>query len=735
MLNCKKCGAVIPDKLDTCLICGSKYGEDAPQESPLDYIAVPAVSPAVNASARRHPKRLVLTCVFLCFLLIFAAVAVWAAQILPYYLSSSGTRAKNSVIYLTGDGELKFSSPLTQEPETLAQNFGRPGVSRAEASSNGRYIAYIRRSIYESTGSLYLRDLAAKPTVTDTVADDILIEKNVMNFLFTENNSHIIYTVLDTQKTDSWGNKYQTYRLYSYDFTQSCLLDENVGEVIGCSDGKILYLSNYERDGFGYNDPDNPRTLYVGEYLSGANNKSVVAEDVLELVDHTSAFDKFVFTVKQDSGKDIAAVDLKQNMRQTLATGVHEVISADAKTFTVLYQTMYINPLHYDSIVNDDLAREDDKIDEPSIDDYPLLREFYEKYGEDASYEGSMDYEDIAEESAKLDAAIDVYDKMREREKRRTKIKSELDEFVREYEILHDLYLCRNGDVTRLSESSYAPFDSAVLDVSGGVISWRETGIKNFEKLLFSRYDANYDANTNVSDMLAEKLTDSLFVQKFDSSPIQVSLGKGSYTCTGWQLTSKSDGIYFAMSNESPTLRMSLYGKAYTYRCSLYFAPIENNSLGNIQLADENVSAVGEMLDGNRLLYYKNIEDISNAANGGRPLSKTDIVYVGDLYMMTGAVGQRIGEDVFLHYNFLTSENNGNTLLFRERYSHTAKSGNLFMYTKQNRQLATDVDAFYYRNDSLVYFMRNRRGDIADLYSFGSDGLVLVENNVAMVME
>lgn len=714
MVNCKKCGAVIPAGLDSCLICGTKPGEQAQQLPQPEYIAEPAAI-TTKAVVKRHPKAMTHVLIGVSILIILAVAVVWAMQILPYYFGTSSVyRSKNAIIYSTDNGDLKFMSPSAEGSEILAQNLGRLDIIDAKASPNGRYIAYLIRD-GSAGGRLCLRDFSTRPTVTQTEHRDIEISADAESFFFDENSSHIIYL------TSGGG-------LYSYDFRQSYLLDENVRGVYDCYDGKILYTCGYGSDSEAL-----VSTLYVGEYLSGSNSKSAVAEDVAALIDHTPAFDRFIFTVRQDaSGQavyDIVAVDLKQNSRQTLATGAEKVITADAKSFTALYQTNYGNPLHYDNIINDDLARDDDKVIEPDLEEYPLLNEFYEKYGSDASYEGSLDYEDIAEESAKFDAALEAYTKMRENKKLRQRILLELDNFVLEYPTLYDLYLCRDGNVSRISESSYSPFNDAKLDVSNGVVSWRETNFTVLEKILFSVYPQDKE----LSGLLTEKLSDKLYIQRFGQNAVQIRIGERdqSFTCGGWQLVSKSDGsrkedgVYFAMSEGTPPIskRNSALPNDYLpLDCTLYYYYTGSNpeANGRIFTMDSNVGAVGEMLDGERLLYFK---DISGN--------------ICDLYMLDGtntdSVGQRVGENISLLNDYFKLENNGKTLLFCERFNGKTKSGNLFMYTKQNRQLSTDVTDIYYRSDSLVYFTRNYHNGKVDLYSFGTNGPVMIETDVVAV--
>lgn len=709
MINCKKCGAVIPDSLNACLICGAKSGELPPHAYNTGDFA-PDSAPAARTAIKRHPKMMSRVIVITGIILALTAAATFAAQIFPYYFGAPGIyRAKNAAIYTVG-GSLKFMSPSMDVPEILADEIGQLGGIDAKASSNGKYIAYIRR--LSGTAKLYLRDFSARPTVTQPETADIEISPDAQSFFFTDGNTQIIYLTRNGE-------------LYSYDFTHSRLIGENIREVVGHNDEYVLCIGKGNDDSGAH-----ASALYVIRYLPGENTRQAVAEDVYELIDHTAAFDKFIFTVWQGDGdngviSDIVAVDIKQNTRQTLATGAGKIIAADAKNFTVLYQTAYNNPLHYDNIINDDLAREDDKVKEPDLDDYPLLKEFYEKYGVDADYSGTMEFEDIAEEDAKLDIAIAAYDKSRDNEKLRFKILDGLDEFIVEFPTLYDLYLYHNGNVRRISESSYSPFDDAKLDVLNGVASWRETNFNTLEKTLFSRLPAD----TDIFRLLSERLTDKLYIQPFGQSSVQIGIGgkDKSFTCGGWQLAGKADGVFFAMREGAPPIserNRSLVTNypPYDYNLYYYYSGTNKDIYGHIFVMDKNVGTVGEMLDGDRLLYFK---DISGN--------------ICDLYMLDGtrtdSAGQRIGENVSLLGDYFKLANNGKTLLFCERFNEKTNSGNLFMYTNQNRQLATDVNDIYYKNDSLVYFIRNLENGKADLYLFGESGPVLLDTGVTAVAD
>jgi hypothetical protein len=150
---------------------------------------------------------------------------------------------------------------------------------------------------------------------------------------------------------------------------------------------------------------------------------------------------------------------------------------------------------------------------------------------------------------------------------------------------------------------------------------------------------------------------------------------------------------------------------------NLYYKLVSGATIVQV---DENVSAIGEMLDGNRLLYYKNLED-----------------GVCDLYLMTDLIAERIGDRASLSPEYLKVENYGRTLLYAERFESAASSGNLYMLTRQNRQLATGVSRVFYRSDSLVYFLRTPAAGKAssELYAFQSSGLAPVEADVLYVFE
>jgi hypothetical protein len=212
------------------------------------------------------------------------------------------------------------------------------------------------------------------------------------------------------------------------------------------------------------------------------------------------------------------------------------------------------------------------------------------------------------------------------------------------------------------------------------------------------------------TEYLLDTVSDNLYLQSRSNQPERVYLGEGAFSSGGWELTQRGDGVFFAMNEGSPAL-----GAYHPF--DLYYKLVSGTTIVQV---DENVSATGEMLDGNRLLYYKELE------NG-----------VCDLYLMTDLIAERIGDRASLSPEYLKVENEKRTLLYAERFEREASSGNLYMLTRQNRQLATDVSRVFYRSDSLVYFLRapGAAGAASELYAFQSSGLSPVDSEVVMVFE
>jgi hypothetical protein len=277
------------------------------------------------------------------------------------------------------------------------------------------------------------------------------------------------------------------------------------------------------------------------------------------------------------------------------------------------------------------------------------------------------------------------------------------------YPNLYTLHLYRAGSAVKLASNSLTPFENAGMDAKNAVCAWVSTELTGFEKVDMNQYESMFAVGTP-REYLLEAVSDNLYLQSRSEAAARVYLGEGSFTSGSWELTQRGDGIFFAMNAGSPAL-----GADRSF--DLYYKLVSGTTIVQV---DVNVAATGEMLDGNRLLYYKELED-----------------GVCDLYLMTDLITERIGDRASISPEYLKVENEGRTLLYAERFEPEASSGNLYMLTRQNRQLATDVSRVFYRSDSLVYFLRapSAGASASELYAFQSSGLSPVEAEVVRVFE
>lgn len=693
MITCEKCGAVLPEGCDSCLICGV---DDVTPPFPDEPELLEEKPDGQKAAVSRYSKRLTTVCVSICVLLALSAALLWGLQYLSYLSSSTASQARGAIIYLTEDGRLKYKTSSMELPEDIVGDYKADtkisGQNLAKASPNGRYIAYLNRYFTVggvASGELFVRDFGQKTAPDSSEIADMTIAENVTSeFFFAGNSGSLVFQTAD-------GGLYVT------DFTDSRLLDDGVSEVIDHTDTQILYAK----------ESDNGLNVYLIPDIAGSGLKIHVDDGIITLSDYTSAFDRFIYLRENPGGsRDAVSYDVKLDKRQPLAVGVDDIIAADARISAVLYQTSAENPVHYDNIIDDSLAKSDEKIKEPDLADYPLLEEFIDKYGIDADYEGSLEYEEIVEEKSRFQSASEEYNDKNKREKLRDEIRDTIDIFAAEHPLLYDLHLIRDGVTTKLAGGSYLPFNDAELDAGNGFTVWRVTSLNNFQKTPLAQYQAAF-ASSTLLDYLNDCVSDRLYLQQFGYSAAPLYLGDGQFYSAGWQLTEKGDGIYFAMG-DGGSLGHS------DNACKLYYAPVLSGVTGNIVQVDENVAGIGPMLSGNRLLYYKDRFE-----------------YSCDLYLMSGVSAERIGDDVSLQDEYFKVENNGKTLLYCEHFNSSSEDGNMFMLSAQSRQLATEVHRVFYRDDMLVYFLRSYKNNKAELYSFGSDGLVRIDENVISVME
>jgi hypothetical protein len=462
----------------------------------------------------------------------------------------------------------------------------------------------------------------------------------------------------------------------------------------------------------------------------------LIANQFERLADCTESLDKLIYVRKNaDDSRDLVAADTRRNTTQTLAIGIDEVLAADAGTSSALYRTKAANTFSYGNFIEDTFAQADEEMREPSYDNYPGLEDCYENLeldtddeppeeeqeaepetdtetdgegGDEGEDEGIVE-DELAEEIQMYAADVLNYEQKLDRDMYRAEVRYALDTFLEMYPSLYTLHLYRAGSAVKLASNSLTPFEDAGMDAENAVCAWASTELTGFEKVDMAQYEALFAVGTP-TEYLLDTISDNLYIQSRSSQPQRVYLGDGSFTSGGWALTQRGDGIFFTMNEGSPALGVER-------PFALYYKLVSGTTIVQV---DENVSATGEMLDGNRLLYYKELED-----------------GVCDIYLMTDLIAERIGDRASISPEYLKIENGSRTLLYAERFERQASSGNLYMLTQQNRQLATDVSRVFYRSASLVYFLRapGTAGAASELYAFQSSGLAPVEAEVVRVFE
>ncbi len=601
---------------------------------------------------------------------------------------------------MTGDNILKFKSAATEVPQQIVSGYDAEapsfGGGLAQAGPTGRYIAYLD-NMSGNSGELFLRDFQAKKDSSGNLPPDILVSREVWcgSFFFVENGEGLVFIAGDS-------------RLCYTDYVQVFILGEDVVEVLGHSGSKVLFSGGNG----GYSNlyaadisPDVPETRLAGEGFEKAADVSERLERVIYV------------RLNADGSRDLVACDLEHPNNQTLAMGIDDVLAADAETTMALYRTKAENTFGFGNFIDDEFAGEDAKLPEPSYDIYPGLREFYENMELDTDDEPSPAASGGGEETAVTDeyaeeiemynADVLKYDQKLDRDGYREEAADALETFLAQYPSLYTLHIYRDGGSAKLSSNSFTPFEGAELNVASGVAAWVATEFNAFEKVSMLEYETQFAVGTPLEYLLG-LVSDNLYIQRDNSAPERIFLGDGAFHSAGWHFNRQADSIFFAMGDGSPALNGG-------DSCNLYHTQLVG---GSVVLVDENVDGLGKMLDGDRLLYFKNFDED-----------------VCDLYLLTDLIPERIGDRVYLSDEYLKVENGGRTLLYSERFDARTQTGNLYMLSAQNRQLATDVSRVFYRSDSLVYFLRASGGGRGELYAFQSNGLVPVDTNVLNVLE
>ncbi|MCL2035189.1 MAG: zinc ribbon domain-containing protein [Oscillospiraceae bacterium] len=693
---CGGCGAILPYGCPSCLVCGLKSGEPPPPAP--EFIPEALSGYGKNgAVAQKSHNDIAVFCVIICVISLGSTILLWALNALPIFSTGSRYVLTDAVIYQTTGEKLKMMSPLLDVPLEIVDGFhsvqrdlDRPLV---KSSPNNRYIAYVNGyagNRPDAHGSLYLLDFAGvSPTELSSPVETPVSTGVTDSFFFMDNGGTLVFLTSDGE-------------LCATDYSEIVVLDTEVASVIENSDSKILYAKSLEsraKEAFSL-------------YLMDTNDRVItfIDTDVSEVADYTQALNRMIYIQEiSDGNRTVMTYNLDTGDNGVLAAGIDRLISCDAATFSAVYQTASRNSLSYDSLILDDHLLPDKALSAPDLDDFPLLIEYYDIYGIDPKEVEALEQdEDLAEQKAALDAVIEAYDAKLRRDRLRDGIGAEILAFTLENPVLYDLHVSSGGVSTRLAENSYTPFDDAVFDPSTGTAVFRAAGFQDSRKIPITSYE-RIVSGISLREYLTHNISDMLFVYHYNGGVLPLHIGDGAYYSGGFALTAKADGIYFAMGNGSPIADF------YDNMCILYYAPLSGASPVNIMMVDERVAGVGEMLDGDRLIYYKDREQ-----------------EICDLYIMNGSTSERIGSGVSLSPDFFMILNGNKTLLYCERFDAVRKTGDLFMLTRQTRQIAGGVTRIHYKNDGLIYFLRG--GHNSGLYAFKSNGLFSIDNNVIAVV-
>lgn len=688
---CGRCGARLPDSCVYCLVCGMKAGEspEPEPEAPAGdgFLPIPAESTRGGAADVHGNAKLMTATIVIFAVLVLSAAGVWLMQALPYLSSSAGRRAQGALLYIKDDQLLMNTASL--QKEELEGGFAanlqalKNPASLAKVSRNGRFIAYLN-DFSGASGSLYLLDLGKSPTPDAPRARSVLMDENCTDTFFFLGGRLMFLT--------AYGE------LCCYDTENREIIATGVDLVIDHSDSGILFAGK-ENGG-----------LNVAAALAAESGfeKFTVDRGIQELCDWNDGLDRFIYTKQAENGLSIFFFDREKNSVLQMADSVDAVISADAEFGETIFQKSQANSFRYEDLINDDMAAKDAVVREPSVDDYPLFSDYVDRHGGDPDMAGISDNEELMQEYDRFVTDGDAYEAKLARDVLRRQIRLDVEAFALQFPKAYELYLCRDGVVSRISERSLLPFDGAELDGSSQTVIWSETGMRSLRKIRISAYEET--VSSPLGDYLEGLMTETLFLQTASSPAIRMYVGEGRHFVAGWRLDPKGSGLYFAMGDGSPLADRS------PNSANLYWAPLSGGASSGVVLVDEEIGGVTELLPDGRLLYYRD-------QSGG----------LCDLFAYNGSQHERIGSDVNLDEPFFKLLNDGKTLLFCEHFQNGA--GDLQMLAKQNRLIATGVSGFYYRNDGLVYVLRAVSDGVGELWVFGNSGLVKIDDRVAAVLE
>ncbi len=549
---------------------------------------------------------------------------------------------------LSEDGEQMLSSRLTNGEFVDHSEMAEAGYVLSgftAISENGRYMFYPDRIGDGNTGlSIYRRDL------TKPEEEPVKVDSDISEYIISSDGKKIVYL------------KGEEGSLYISDLEEKEKITSNVLHFDATEDlERVAYV-----------------TAEFSVYLWEADGETQkVVSDFQELVYVSEDLSTYYFT--RENGLYV-----------TTAGGGDKVkLAADVSTVLKVYEdgTIYYTKavpvtLHLADYVNDDMAEADAAIIEPAYPTYPAAPSYpyWFNFQTDEEYEAAMtqyelDYAAFEEEcqriSEEYNAAYDLYWQKTLRDGTRAMLElATLDTMA------YSLYYYDGTTETLLTDAMSSEW-SYNTSADAAVISYSENNPAELPKVNLSEIESEFDVRYMVEDALSAGSRRCLAVGA-NVTPLETE------SATSFRLSADGTALYY-LDNVVETANSSV--------CEVYQVAIEKGVPAAPVLYDADVSAETLYMDGNSLVYYKNV-------------FYTNGVSKGELYVD----GVEIDFDVKLYSDYFAD----GVIYYYTDWNENTECGTLKMYKKgEKTKIADDVydyqvlsngDVLYLYDYSLNYY-------------------------------
>jgi hypothetical protein len=621
-------------------------------------------------------------------------VIIAAAILIPGLLKKN--KSVNAALYLK-DGEINYSSLTGINPKEITDQLSGSSSDTSDFgyyigysitfSSDGKRIFYPDRFNDNSEGmTIYYQNLNSKTLEGEK------IDSEISQYRTNDAGTKIFY--IKGEEND----------LYVSNLKEKEKLDSNVSAFYVSSDGsKVIYCNDdgniYEKDG----------------------SKDIIKLDSNSSIQYVSEDLTTLYYLKGDT------LYLKKGNKdkEKLLTDVTNVVSI-YETGEIYYLKENGADYLLSDYVNDDMLAWDQTITEPVEPVYPN----YYDYQPDTEYPVEPDYYSFADYWGYVDwdaydaayneyyAAVDEYN-------------AQWDEAyntaVADYNSQYDAYLAAleeyNAKLNR--DSIRANIEGVTIPVTKYTLSYYDSK-KSF--VITDNYYTNLDYSSQKPVLLYQNLNESgipkLNLSEYTSYDDLYSMATNSlfyktenYSAVGSEsklLNQESGTSYYLKEDGSAFYYLDNYNETAD-SSDLYEITITDNKPGDPVLAEEDVSNVSLLYDGNSLIYFKNVNNME-----------------GDLYLNK----KPVDSEVYIYSAYI--KEGTDELMYFVDFNSDTQLGTLKLYNSKDKiKIGDDINSYCVVSDKYItclmdYDVNAGKGD---LYVYdGSDKKKQIDTDVTSII-